>query len=89
MRLMTEHLAGCDYHWCQGIPECAEYMDTVTPAEVKSARQLLGLSQAGLAERLRLGANGERTIRRWEAGDVPVTGPASLAIELLVAARRA
>lgn len=57
----------------------------MTPAAIKAARQRLGLSQRGLAETLRLGTNGERTVRRWEAGDVPVTGPASVAIELLVA----
>lgn len=56
----------------------------MTPAEIKHARQRLGLSQAGLAERLRLGPNGERTIRRWETGDIPVTGPASVAIELML-----
>lgn len=56
----------------------------MTPADIKSARQRLGLTQQGLAEALRLGPNGERTIRRWEQGDVPVTGPASLAIELLL-----
>lgn len=55
-----------------------------TPTEVKAARQRLGLSQQELAEVLRLGPNGERTIRRWEQGDVPITGPASLALEMLV-----
>ncbi len=59
----------------------------MTPAEIRASRQSLGLSQTGLAEALRLGPNGERTIRRWEAGDIPVTGPASVAIELLVAQR--
>jgi DNA (cytosine-5)-methyltransferase 1 len=56
----------------------------LTPAEIKASRQRLGLTQSGLAEVLRLGPNGERTVRRWEQGDVPVTGPASLAIELLL-----
>lgn len=60
----------------------------MTSAEIKSARQALGLSQTGLAEALRLGPNGERTIRRWEQGDVTVTGPASVAIEMLVAEKR-
>ena len=54
------------------------------PAEVKDARRALGLSLKGMAELLRLGPNGERTIRRWESGEVPVTGPASLAIEMLL-----
>jgi DNA-binding transcriptional regulator YiaG len=57
----------------------------VTPADIIAARKRLGLSQAGLAEALRLGANGGRTVRRWEAGDVPVTGPVSVAIEGLLA----
>jgi DNA-binding transcriptional regulator YiaG len=57
----------------------------MTPADIKSARHRLGISQAGLAEALRLGPNGERTVRRWETGDVPVTGPASVAIEYMVA----
>lgn len=54
------------------------------PVAVTAARKALGLSQQGLAEALRLGPNGERTIRRWEQGDVPITGPASLALEMLV-----
>lgn len=56
----------------------------MTPDAIKAARQRLGLSQSGLAERLRLGPNGERTVRRWESGDTPISGPASLAIELLL-----
>lgn len=60
----------------------------MTPTDIKAARKRLGLSQSGLAEALRLGPNGERTIRRWEVGDIPVTGPASVAIELLLQGRR-
>lgn len=56
----------------------------MTPAEVSAARKLLGLSQSELAERLRMGANGERTVRRWERGETPITGPASVALSLLV-----
>lgn len=58
----------------------------MTPDQLKAARKRLGFSQSGLAEALRLGPNGERTIRRWECGDVPVTGPASVAIELMLKA---
>jgi DNA (cytosine-5)-methyltransferase 1 len=61
----------------------------VTPPEIKAARQRLGLSQGGLAERLRLGPNGERTVRRWESGETPITGPASLALEFLMASKGA
>ena len=56
----------------------------MTPAEIKSARTTLGLSQAGLAEALRLGANGGRTVRRWEAGEMPISGPAEVAIRLML-----
>ena len=54
------------------------------PDALKEARKRLGLTQRGLAEALRLGPNGERTVRRWEQGDVPVTGPASVAVELML-----
>jgi DNA-binding transcriptional regulator YiaG len=59
----------------------------MTPAEARAARAALGLSQQGLAEALRLGMNGERTIRRWEHGEIPISGPATVAIELLVKAK--
>lgn len=55
----------------------------MSPEQVRTARRALGLSQTGLAGVLRLGPNGERTIRRWEQGNVPITGPASVALELL------
>jgi DNA-binding transcriptional regulator YiaG len=56
----------------------------MTAAEIKAARVALGLSQSGLAEALRMGPNGERQVRRWEQGETPVSGPASVAIELLL-----
>jgi DNA-binding transcriptional regulator YiaG len=56
----------------------------VTPVAIKKARKRLGLTQSGLAEALRMGANGGRTVRRWEAGEIPITGPATVAIELLL-----
>ena len=56
----------------------------MTPAEVKRCRQTLGLSQRGLARLLRLSEdNGDRIIRRWEAGEVEITGPASLVLDML------
>lgn len=58
--------------------------EAMTPAEVRQHRQALGLSANGLAEALRLGKGGGRTVRRWESGEVPISGPASLALELLV-----
>lgn len=56
----------------------------MTPDEVKAARKTLGLSAKGLAEELRLGKDGGRTVRRWEAGTTPISGPASVAIELML-----
>jgi DNA-binding transcriptional regulator YiaG len=56
----------------------------MTPAELRAARKTLGLTLTGMAEALRLGPNGERTIRRWERGDVSITGPASVALEYML-----
>jgi DNA-binding transcriptional regulator YiaG len=56
----------------------------MTADEIRNARKRLGLSQSGLAEALRMGANGGRTVRRWELGEIPITGPASVAVQLLL-----
>lgn len=61
----------------------------MTPGAIKAARKRLGLTQSGLAEVLRMGGNGGRTVRRWEGGEIPITGPAAVAIELLVQAKKA
>lgn len=50
-------------------------------AEVKSIRERAGLTQSGLAALLRL--EDARTIRRWETGERPVSGPASIILEML------
>lgn len=50
---------------------------------VKAIRTEAKLTQAGLAALLRLGASGKRTVRRWEAGEIPITGPASILLEML------
>jgi DNA-binding transcriptional regulator YiaG len=56
----------------------------MAPTELKAARARLGLSAAKLAERLELGANGGRTVRRWEDGTNPVPGPVRVAIRLML-----
>ena len=56
----------------------------MTGAEVKKARGALGVSQDGLATLLRMGSNGGRQGRRWEEGEIAVSGPASVAIEALL-----
>ena len=58
----------------------------MTPTELKEARAKLGFSTAGLAKALRLGKAGGRTVRRWEAGDSSIPGPAQVAIEMMLVA---
>lgn len=55
----------------------------MTPERVKAIRDGLGLSQPALGRLLRLGASGKRTVARWEAGEVKVPGPVSVALEAL------
>jgi DNA-binding transcriptional regulator YiaG len=55
----------------------------VTPTTFKAARKALSLSQRDLASVWGMGLNGERTIRRWEQGDVPVNPIAAYCIELM------
>lgn len=56
----------------------------MTAQDVKQARKQLGLTQSTLAQTLRMGQNGERQVRRWEDGEVPISGPASVALEALL-----
>lgn len=53
----------------------------MTPAELKAIRKRYGLTIRGLADLLRI--RDEKTIRRWESGEVPVSGPASIVLELM------
>ena len=59
----------------------------MTPAAIHAARRALGLTQPGLAAMLRLAnpsESGKRTIREWEKGTRPISGPASVALEALL-----
>jgi len=53
----------------------------MTAADFKAIRQAAGLSQVALATLLRI--ENKRSIQRWEAGDIAVSGPASIIMELL------
>lgn len=53
----------------------------MTPAELKAIRKRYGLTIRLLADLLRI--RDEKTIRRWEKGEVPVSGPASIVLELM------
>ena len=52
----------------------------MTPAEFKAARKALGLTITALASEFR---TNERTIRRWEHGDIQIPGTAVLAMKYL------
>lgn len=55
------------------------------PATFKAIRERAGLTQSGLAARLRI--EDLRTIRRYEKGEREVSGPVSLLMELLDAGK--
>ena len=57
----------------------------LTGEEVREARETLGLTQQQLADVLELESQFSRdTVREWEAGRRQVTGPAGVAIRLLL-----
>lgn len=53
----------------------------MTTEELRSIRSQLGLSTAGLAALLQVSDG--RTVRRWEAGDREIPGPAIVLLRLL------
>jgi DNA-binding transcriptional regulator YiaG len=57
----------------------------VTPADIKEARLKLGLTQAQLAAALNLSEPyGKDVVRSWESGRRPISGPAQVAITLML-----
>lgn len=54
-------------------------------ATFRDIRRKAGLTQSGLARRLRV--SDLRTIRKWEAGEREISGPVSLLMELLDAGK--
>ncbi len=57
----------------------------MTADAFKAIRQRAGLTQSGLAGRLRI--SDLRTIRKWEAGERAISGPVSLLMEMLDAGK--
>ena len=53
----------------------------MTPEDFRAIRQRAGMTQSRLAAALRLSDG--RTIRRYEDGSRPVSGPVSLLMEIL------
>ena len=58
----------------------------MTPEQFKEARRALGYSQQALADEWGMGANAGRTVRRWEAGERPLSPIAAYAITLMMEA---
>jgi len=56
----------------------------MTPEQFKAARNALAYSQQALADEWGMGANGGRTIRRWEQGDRPLNPIAAYAVSLML-----
>lgn len=52
--------------------------------EFKAARKVLGFSQRSLAEAWNMGANGGRSIRRWESDERPLNPIAAYAIQMML-----
>lgn len=57
----------------------------MTPAEFRTARKALGMTQKQLAVALRMGKHGWQTISGWESDDGPkIPGPVEVAMECLL-----
>lgn len=56
----------------------------MTPHQIKQARTTLGLTQRALEQALGLKGCDGRTVRRWEAGKVEITGPCAKLIEIFL-----
>lgn len=58
-------------------------MAGLTPADLKSARRQLGLSQAEFARALRMrGNHAPDTVRKWERGALDVPGYVEVVLDL-------
>jgi len=55
----------------------------MTPEQFKDARRSLMFSQQALADEWGMGANGGRTIRRWESGERPISPVAIYALSAM------
>lgn len=56
----------------------------MTPADLRSARKRLQLTQKGLATALRMGKHGWQSISKWERDGGTVPGPVQVAVELML-----
>jgi DNA-binding transcriptional regulator YiaG len=56
----------------------------MTPLEFKEARRKLGLSAAQMGRAIGLTGDPGRTVRRYEAGDIEISGPVQVAIRYIL-----
>lgn len=56
----------------------------MTPDELRRELKRLGMSNQQLAEALKLGKGGDRTVRRWLSGDRAIRGHMEVAISLVL-----
>lgn len=56
----------------------------MNPADLRTARKALGLTQKGLAEALQMGKHGWQSISKWERDGSTIPGPVAVAVELLL-----
>ena len=59
----------------------------MTPADLRTARKALGMTQHALADALRMGLYGYQTVAKWEsdANVRGVPGPVQVAVEQMLA----
>jgi len=55
-----------------------------TKEDFSKAKLDLGMTGTQLAKTLRMGKGADRTIRRYESGELPIPGPLSVAVEALL-----
>ena len=61
----------------------------MTPADLRTARKALGLTQSALAKALRLSEkNGDRSVRIWETEGNTVPGPVQIAVQFMLEQKR-
>ena len=60
----------------------------MTPAELRTARKSLGMTQHELATALRMGKWGFQTVSLWEKDGNTIPGPVQVAIEAMLADRK-
>lgn len=67
----------------EGVVELGDMTEVhITPQLLKEIRAKLGITQTEAGKRCRVGL---RAWQRWEAGDTRPEGPATIAVELLLA----